>query len=115
VGSLPAGWSIAGTGDFNGDTISDILLSNTGNGVAIWFVNASGGIGSAAGVGTLASGWAIAQTGDFNGDGKSDVLLYHSASGTIGAWLMNSATVTSFVGIGTLPPSAWTLLSANSE
>jgi hypothetical protein len=40
--------------------------------------------------------------------------LYHS-SGTIGAWLMDAATVTSFVGIGSLPPSAWTILTANSE
>jgi uncharacterized repeat protein (TIGR01451 family) len=115
VGSLPAGWSIAGSGDFNGDNISDILLSNTGNGVAIWFMNSSGGIASAQGVATMAPGWTIAQTGDFNGDGKSDVLLYHSASGTIGAWLMNGATITSFVGVGSLPPSAWMLVTANSE
>jgi hypothetical protein len=63
----------------------------------------------------MAPGWTIAQTGDFNGDGKSDVLLYHSASGTIGSWLMNGATITSFVGIGALPPSAWMILTANSE
>jgi hypothetical protein len=63
----------------------------------------------------MASGWTIAQTGDYNGDGKSDVLLYHSASGSIAAWLMNSATITSFVGIGSLPPSSWTLVTANSE
>jgi hypothetical protein len=115
VGSLPAGWSIAGTGDFNGDTISDILLTNTGSGVAIWFMNASGGIGSAAGVATMAPGWTIAQTGDFDGDRKSDILMYHGSSGTVGCWLMNGATITSFVGIGSLPPSAWMLLTANSE
>jgi hypothetical protein len=28
---------------------------------------------------------------------------------------MNSATITSFVGIGSLPPSSWTILTANSE
>ena len=83
--------------------------------LVFWFINASGTVSSAQGVGTMAPGWAIAQTGDFNADGKSDVLLYHSASGTISAWLMNSATITSFVGIGSLPPSAWMLVTANSD
>jgi hypothetical protein len=116
LGSLPVGvWSIAGTGDFNGDGIGDILFSGSSNEVAIWFLNASGGVGSAQGVATMAAGWAIAQTGDFNGDGKADVLLYHSASGSIGAWLMNAASITSAVGVGSLPPSVWTIRSANSE
>jgi hypothetical protein len=119
VGSLPAGWSLAGTGDFNGDTISDILLSaGLGDGstaVAIWFMNASGAISSAAGVGTMAAGWTIAQTGDFNGDGRSDLLWYNSTSGGIATWLMSSATITSQVSIGSLPPSAWMIVSANSE
>jgi hypothetical protein len=114
VGALPAGWSIAGVGDFNNDGITDILLSNTGSGVAIWFMS-NGVLALAAGVGTMAPGWAIAQTGDYNGDGISDILLYHAASGTIGAWIMNSATVTGFVGIGSLPPASWMILTANSE
>jgi hypothetical protein len=115
VGSVPSGWNVAGTGDFNGDGISDILLSNSGNGVGIWFMNSSGGIGSAQGVGTMSPGWTIAQTGDFNGDRKSDILWYNSSSGGMATWLLSSATVTGVVSIGSLPPSSWMLLTANSE
>jgi hypothetical protein len=116
LGSLPVGvWSIAGTGDFNGDGISDILFLGGGTSVAIWFMNSSGGIGSAQGVGMIPSGWTIAETGDFNSDGKSDILLYQSASGSIAAWLMNGATIASAVGIGSLPPASWSILTANAD
>src|SRR5262249_31243312 len=110
----PATWSIAGTGDFNGDGISDILL-NAGGSLGIWFMNSSGGIASAKGVGTLPAGWAVAQTGDYNGNGRSDILLYHAASGTVAAWLMMGATIASAVSIGTLPPATWSIVTANSE
>jgi hypothetical protein len=113
VGSLPAGWSMAGTGDFNGDGISDILLSaalaDGSTTAAIWFMNSSGAIGSAAGVGTMPSGWTVAQTGDFNGDGTSDILWYNSTSGGMATWLLSSATIMSQVTIGSLPPSSWML------
>jgi hypothetical protein len=115
LGTLPpATWSIAGTGDFNGDGISDILWLAGGTSVVIWFMNSSGGIASAMNVANLPSGWTIAQTGDLNGDGKADILLYFASSQAVGAWLMNGATVTSTVGIGSLPAS-WMLVTANSE
>jgi hypothetical protein len=40
VGTLPTTWSVAVTGDLNGDGKSDIIWSNTSGGViAIWFMN----------------------------------------------------------------------------
>jgi hypothetical protein len=36
---VPANWSIAETGDFNGDGYSDILWRDTAGDVAIWFMN----------------------------------------------------------------------------
>jgi hypothetical protein len=108
-------WSIAGTGDFNGDGISDILVSTSGNAVGIWFMNNSGTVASAQGAGTMAAGWTIVQTGDYNGDGRSDILWYQGSSGAVATWLMNGATISAAVGIGSLPPASWMLVTANSD
>ncbi len=72
IGTLGAGWAVAGTGDFNGDGKSDVLLAerpaardmgderhdDSGRQRQHW---------------ALGAGWAVAGTGDFNGDGKSDI------------------------------------------
>jgi hypothetical protein len=51
-GAVPSAWSIAQTGDYNGDGYSDILwVDNTGN-VAIWFMNGPQ-IASTAGYGVV--------------------------------------------------------------
>jgi hypothetical protein len=39
VATLPSQWSIKGTGDFNGDGMSDILLQDTSGNVVIWEMN----------------------------------------------------------------------------
>ena len=39
VANPGANWKVAGTGDFNGDGHSDILLQNTNGTVAIWEMN----------------------------------------------------------------------------
>ena len=36
---MPTSWSIAETGDFDGDGKSDILWRDTNGNVAIWFMN----------------------------------------------------------------------------
>jgi hypothetical protein len=116
LGSVPFNsWTIVGTGDFNGDGVSDILWrENTGGGVAMWLMNNNGTIKSAVGVGSLPLvSWTVAETGDFNGDGKSDILWYGS-NGGVAVWLMNGATITAALGVGSLPTD-WQIQSANAD
>ena len=85
---VPTDWSIAGTGDFNGDGTSDILWRNASGLTTEWLGGSNGGFTSnwanvAVGVPT---DWKIAGTGDFNGDGKSDI-LWRNDNGQITDWL----------------------------
>ena len=110
---MPATWSIAGTGDFNGDGKSDILWRDTSGNVAIWLMNGAQ-VTQAAGVGSApASVWSIIETGDFNGDGKSD-LLWQDTNGNVAMWFMNGVQVAQSAGVGTVP-TVWSIQGANAD
>ncbi len=95
-----ASWSVAGTGDFNGDGNSDILWRNTAGSTALWEMSGSSIVGSS---GLVANGtalnpdpsWSVAGVGDFNGDGHADILWHNSSTGMLSVWTMNGATITS--------------------
>jgi hypothetical protein len=100
VGTLGNGWSVAGTGDFNADGRSDILLEN-GQTLAEWQMNGTTILGTSGNVGTLASCWSVAGVGDFNGDDNSEILLENGQ--TLAEWQMNGTTILgSSDNIGTL-------------
>ena len=89
--TLPSGWNVAGTGDFDGDGRDDILLRHDNGAITNWLGQANGSFVSnhATASYTLPSGWNVAGTGDFDGDGQDDVLLRHS-NGTVTEWLGQS-------------------------
>jgi len=83
-GSHPAGYTVAGIGDFTGNGTSDILWYNSTTGdVDEWQLSngkwaASVDLGSHPG-----SGWTVAGVGDFTGNGIDDVLWTNSSSGQV--------------------------------
>jgi hypothetical protein len=84
---VPPDWHVVGTGDFNGDGITDILWRNADGTLTDWLGTSSGDFevnwsNFATGVG---NDWQVVGTGDFNGGGKSDILW--SNGGTITDWL----------------------------
>ncbi len=52
VGNLSTVWSVAETGDFDGNGKSDIVWHDTSGDIAIWFMNGTT-IASGAGLGTI--------------------------------------------------------------
>jgi serralysin len=100
-----------GTGDFNGDGMSDILWRDDSNDLAVWLMQGTS-ILQAGGIGTVGSAWSIAETGDFNGDGKSD-LLWRDTSGNTAIWYLNGTSVSTET-VGNIPPT-WTVQGVNAD
>jgi hypothetical protein len=91
LAQLDPAWKIAGTGDFNGDGLTDMLWRSDSGLVTDWLATPNGGFygNSVNFLAQLDAGWHIVGTGDFNGDGKSDI-LWRSAGGLTTDWLAGS-------------------------
>ena len=55
---MPLIWTVAATGDYNGDGKSDILWSDTGGNVGAWFMNGTA-ISSAIVYGNVGTAWSV--------------------------------------------------------
>ena len=84
--ALDNGWTVQGTGDFNGDGRDDILWRNTAGDVTSWLGGANGNFAGSATFNNPGAGWTVAGVGDFNGDGRDDV-LWRNANGDVTNWL----------------------------
>ncbi len=113
-----ASWSVAGVGDFNGDTRSDVLWRNTSGEVVEWLMNgatvsASGDITSGGVAVRPDASWSVAGIGDFDGDGRKDI-LWRNASGEVTAWLMNGTVIAgagdlTSGGVAARPDASWSV------
>jgi hypothetical protein len=81
----PSDWTIAGTGDFNGNGRADILWRNSLGGVGLWLMNSDGTIKSTPALGSLPlTDWTIV------GKRSKDALKPHSAAETQPSHAANS-------------------------
>jgi hypothetical protein len=78
-------WHIVGTGDFNGDGLSDILWRHDSGLVSDWLANSNGGFGQGTGT-SVPLDWHVASIGDFNGDAIDDI-LWRNDSGQVNEWI----------------------------
>lgn len=83
-------WHIAGTGDFNGDGLVDILWHRDDGAMTDWLGTHNGSFApnGANELEVINPQWQIAATGDFNGDGRDDI-LWHRDDGAMTDWLGN--------------------------
>jgi hypothetical protein len=112
VASVANDWTVAGTGDFDGDGKFDILWRRNNGEVAIWLMDAKT-IKVAHSFGIVETGWTIASTGDYNFDGKSDILWRHT-DGSTALWLMNGFAFTPEF-IATRSFADWVVQSLHAE
>jgi hypothetical protein len=101
------GWHVVGTGDFNRDGKSDILLQKGTGKIDIWLMNGTKRIDEL----KIANpnpgpGWHAVGTGDFNLDGKSDILWWNE-TGEVAIWEMDGTRVINTYSIALKPDPNW--------
>ena len=81
-------WLVTLVGDFDGDTVSDLLWRNAATGeTAIWLM-ADGAMRQGTVV-MVDPVWTATRVGDFDGDGTSDIVWANATTGETSLWLMN--------------------------
>jgi len=102
--SLGSPWRLAGVADFDGDTYSDLVYRDQGNGANWWFSSVQWyGLSSLATVPNLA--WKVAAVGDFDGDGISDLLWRNASTGQNSIW--RSGNSKTYLRVATVSDLAW--------
>jgi hypothetical protein len=87
--TIPAGWSLAGTGDFNLDGYPDLLLYNaTTKQTAVWYLHDGTLLGGVYGP-TFTDGFVPMTVDDWNGDGKPDIIAFNPSTRQLRATFMN--------------------------
>ena len=94
-----AGYGVIGTGDFDGDGTTDILMQNAAGTIIDWRMR-GGQYSSYDTIGNAAvSGYGVVETGDFNNDGATDILLQNGAGNLIN-WIIRNGQYQSYNVLG---------------
>jgi subtilisin-like proprotein convertase family protein len=106
LGSHPAGWLPAGSGDFNADGTGDLAWFNaaTGN-LDLWKLDDGGWAGSVD-TGYHPAGWVPVGLGDFTGDGASDAAWYNPETNAVDVWNLADGRWMASIDIGS-HPAGW--------
>lgn len=87
--SVASGYQPVGTGDFDGNGMTDILWNGNGT-LYVWLNNGSGGFTSEP-VTAYPGGWQLVGCRDVDGDGQDDILWYHPGLHQFVYWVMSGA------------------------
>jgi hypothetical protein len=100
---------IAGTGDFNGDGFSDLLVANTTTGDTQLFLMQGTTVLSMQDLGAFLP-WLPQSTADFNGDGLADILWVDGVDTLQGVWTSSVPT-----GGGSVSFTIWSAVTGRSD
>ncbi len=88
--TLPSGWQVVGTADFNSDGHSDYLLVNRSTRqTAIWYMSGRTRIGAVYAP-TIPTGYELKGAADYNGDGHPDYVLFNPTTLQTKIWYLNN-------------------------
>ncbi|MDB6028674.1 MAG: hypothetical protein JWM68_4897 [Verrucomicrobiales bacterium] len=106
LGNQPAvrGWRVAGSGDFNGDGKTDLVLQ-FGAHISFWFLNGTN-VTSTNGMTMMAATWRLVGATDLDQDGQPDLVWQHPA-GYLAMTHMNGAAVRDSVVLHKRVPIGW--------
>src|SRR3978361_1464819 len=108
LGTLPTAWSIAGTGDFNGDGKMDLVWQNAATGErSVWLMNGTTK-STEVSLGIVAKEQQIVGTGGYHHAGKTDLVWTNTETGERTIWMMNGLVPINKV-IFTLLSVEWSL------
>ena len=107
IGVASGGWSLAGTGDLDGDGTADMVWRHADGSNYAWFMDGPT-VHSHGYLPGAASSWSVLAVNDFTGDGRADI-LWRNADGAIAVWEMFGPAIGRALSMGTLSPATWTL------
>jgi Ca2+-binding RTX toxin-like protein len=110
--TLPAGWTVKGTADFNNDGLTDAVVTN-GPATQVWYLDAAGAVTGTVALWNTSSGWSLTGIGDFNSDGKKDFLYTRSSDGLKDAVILNNLTIVQEIVGGSFTPDPVQSLGGN--
>jgi uncharacterized protein YbdZ (MbtH family) len=111
--TAPAGWTVVGVGDINGDGVPDLIWRNGTTGqMSYWMLNSNGTRKSAGDMGATApAGWTVVGVGDIDGDGVPDLIWRNGTTGQMSYWMLNSNGTRKSAGdMGATAPAGWTVV-----
>ena len=107
-GWVPSGYTVQGTGDFNGDGYGDLLMRHTNGTVLIWFLY-DGWLWDDEIRGQPGNEWIVQGVADFDGNGRADILWRHTG-GQLAIWPDANGAAAVYPGYSNTPtpvPTTW--------
>lgn len=96
------GWTIAGVGDFNGDSSPDIVWQHLDSRqVVVWYMGGPQGntyLGWSFLSALRLPGWTVVGSRDWNQDGTSDLVWMHDTTRQVAVWFMGGVQGTTRIG-----------------
>ncbi|MGY4171609.1 FG-GAP-like repeat-containing protein [Bradyrhizobium sp. USDA 4529] len=101
IGGSSNSYQVEAVGDFNGDSVSDILFRNDATGdMGFVFMKAGGTSTGYQPIGGSSPAFSVVGAGDFNGDGTTDILFRNNSTGDFGFDQINNGVNTGYHALG---------------